>query len=172
MTFTTFCRSVLLTAQCTYINLLPNNLKIKEISLRAGRSITIPYQYIGGGARSQRTNLYNLPQHINGHGDLENVSRVLWVPKVHKPHPTNGADRHGKHKMCHKIWEVGTLVETIQPVQPPNFLNNMNKKYCTRATLCRHAISKQSLLRNMIRPSVRIPNSRGHTKAWESMSDL
>ena len=53
------------------------HLKIKEISLRAGLSITIPYQYIGGGARSPRTNPYNIPQHINGHGDLENVSRVL-----------------------------------------------------------------------------------------------
>ena len=35
------------------------HLKIKEISSRAGRSITIPYQYIGGGARSQRTNPYS-----------------------------------------------------------------------------------------------------------------
>ena len=128
MTFTTFCRSVLLTAQCTYINLLPNNLKIKEISSRAGRSITIPYQYIGGGDRSQRTNPYNIPQHINGHADLENVSHVLWVPKVHKPHPTNGANRQGIRKVCHKIWEVGTMVETIQLVRPPNFLNNIIQK--------------------------------------------
>ena len=60
-------------------SIMAAHLKIKEISSRAGRSITIRYQYIGGGARSQRTNPYNIPQHINGHGDLENVS--LGVPK-------------------------------------------------------------------------------------------
>ena len=101
----------------------------------AGNSITVPYQYIDGGASSQRTNPYKIPQHINGHGDLENVSRVLWVPKVHKAHPTNGADRHGIRKVCHKIWEVGTMVETIQPVRPPNFLNNMIQISYTGHTL-------------------------------------
>ena len=30
-----------------------------------------------------------------------------------RSHPTNGADRHGIRKVCHKIWEVRTMVETI-----------------------------------------------------------
>ena len=106
-------------------SIMATNLKIKEISSCARRSRTIPYQYIGGGAKSQRTNPYYIAQHINGHGDLENVSRVFWIPKVHRPHATNGANRHGIHKVCHEIWEVGTLVETILPVKPPNFLTNM-----------------------------------------------
>ena len=54
----------------------------------------------GGGCRSQRTNPHNIAQHINGQGDLENASRVFWIPKVHKPHPTNGGDRHGIRKVC------------------------------------------------------------------------
>ena len=40
---------------------MATHLKIKEISVRAGRSITIPYQYIDGGAKSQKTNQNWLP---------------------------------------------------------------------------------------------------------------
>ena len=35
---------------------------------------------------------------------------------------------YGVRKVCHEIWEVGTMVETIQFVRPPDFLNNMIKK--------------------------------------------
>ena len=101
------------------------HLNIKEISSCVGKSITIPYQYIGRGVRRQKTNPYNIAQHINGHNDHENVSGVLWVPKVNRPHPTHEADRHGIRKVCHEMWEVGTIVETIQLVKPPNFLKNM-----------------------------------------------
>ena len=31
--------------------------------------------------------------------------------------------------MCHKEWKIGTMVERIQPVGPPNLLNNMVKVF-------------------------------------------
>ena len=44
------------------------------------------------------------------------------------------------------------MVETIQPIRPPNFLNNRIQKSRIRATICRHAISEQSLLPDMNAP--------------------
>ena len=97
--------------------------------------------------------------------------------KVHLPHPTNGANRHG----IRKVWKVGTMVETIQTVRPPNFLSNMIKKIpYTGHTLppcdlraiftARHECTTPQLKGPQQSVGVRIPNSRGHTEVWESVS--
>ena len=58
------------------------DLKIKKLSSYSGRSITIPYQHISGGAGGQGTNPYYIAQHINGNSHLINMTCVLWIPKV------------------------------------------------------------------------------------------
>ena len=103
------------------------SFKIEEITLGMRRTIPIPNENTSGCPRGQRGNPNNVAQHINGNGDLENMQCILRIPKVNTRHPTDGSDGHGVREMGHEKREMGTMIERIRTVGPPNFLDNMVK---------------------------------------------
>ena len=52
-------------------------------------------------------------QHINSNCDLENTGRILGIPKVNTPYPTDGTNGHGVREMGHEKWKMGTMFEGL-----------------------------------------------------------
>ena len=56
------------------------NFKIEEITSGTRRTIPIPNENISGCPGSQGANPYNVAQHVNDNGDLENMRCTLGIP--------------------------------------------------------------------------------------------
>ena len=121
MTFTTFCRSVLLTAQCTYINLLPNNLKIKEISA-CGKVHNHPisiHRQRGQEPKDKSIQYYPTYQRPIISGPSLATESVLWagVNCADRTNRQHSAKEMKGQKACGSVPEPQTIGKKIRTKQ-------------------------------------------------------